>query len=408
MSQSRVPCTNGGSSSHEPEEMVHNMQIQAVQQRGNMLGHSNSLNAADMMRWRDIAFNADPENTYGDVAAAAMEAMALAGRKSDGGADAGIDGRRQSLSLATRMAVGCSPRLPPSSVISGPPISRNNSSFQTGSPGNFSAMSREELFASLQASAQRLNRIGSFTQQQQHSSRANSPSAGGSSHHWTSASGSQQPKSPHSPQHPGLFQRSQSSSLVDSPPLSPSRMAPGRPPSGGGISDVSVLRAYGDSPHMATSGGGGRGPLQHPQQQGGLRTSPSLGPAGVAPHHMMPSRLNSSSFSVPNSPMVQLSGPSGLNRLSQLRPVPPDGMPLSPGGVSPRTSSFSAKMATRGGSVGSSDVMQPPAQMVIEGRDFSLPRDLDAEMDAIISAAEGAPRGPDGGLFGGIKNAFRS
>ena len=422
---------HGNGSNYGPEEMVYNMQVQAIQQSGNMLGHSNSMNAADMLRWRDIAFNADPESSYGDVAAAAVAAMALAGkagRKSDGGIDIGADGRRQSLSAAARMAVGCSPRLLTGGGISSPSISRNNSLLQPGGApgllsGNSFSMSREELFANLQASAQRLNRIGSFTQQQQQpSNHVDSRSGGGSSSaamHLNLVSGSQHPISPrlsHTPQHPGLYKRSQSSSLVDSPPLSPSRMAPGRAPSGGGVSPDSGMRSSGDpptSPHKVSGGGSSR-PMQQQQQQQqqqvGLRgaiTSPS---GMLAPHQLMPSRLMSSSFSVPSSPMAHASGSGGPNRLAQFRPAPPAGPPSFPGGVSPRSSSFNVKSTMGGPAVGGNiDAMQPPVQMVVEGRDSLLgfSRNLDDEMDAIMSAA-GGTGAPKGGLFGGMKSVFGS
>ena len=429
-----------------PEEMVHNMQVRAIQQSGHMLGHSNSMNAADMLRWRDIAFNADPENTYGDPSSAAVAAAGALKRMSDSGLD-GPDGRRPSMASAARLAAGCSPRTP---VAGSPAMSRADSGMLFaggGGPGasgeSFGSrpMSREELFASLQASAQRLNRSGSFTSQRSSSQASPSPLAAAAVPGTTSYS--HRPGSPNG----SPLSRSQSSSLAVSPQNAVQirqGSASGTPPShhlssgkpaavgyGGMASqqdavmnDLSKLRTSGDSsagtlPQYKISGSGtgaGGGSIYRPQQPAPPGLQRSVG--GAAP--FSPSRL-STSFTMPSSPMagrqVPASGAAaGIPRM--MRPAPPE-IALSPSGASPRTNSFSMRAAgglspvhSPNSSPSGGGMMQAPVPMVADTRlGVASPRSLDDEMDAIMSQAESNSSNggtPTGGIFGGIKKVFGS
>ncbi len=128
-------------------------QVRAVQQNGRMIGQSSSLSAADFLRWRDIAFNADPESRYGDPAGAAAAALAQK-RKSDGfGEDEARVSRAPSASLTASAFQRMS--LMSAGGVGSPAHSRTGSFVVPDSPRQ---MSREELFANLQASAQKLNR----------------------------------------------------------------------------------------------------------------------------------------------------------------------------------------------------------------------------------------------------------
>ncbi|GAX74015.1 hypothetical protein CEUSTIGMA_g1465.t1 [Chlamydomonas eustigma] len=191
------PEISGGESGsgNGPEEEVRSLQVRAVQLGGRLIGQSNSLSAVDFLRWRDIAFNANPEDLYGDPAAAAIAAVAASAvkRKSDGHENP-LDGRSPSLATGSRLILSSgAPRTP----TPGSPLhSRSNSLLLNGDlTGAVSKpMTREELFANLQASAVKLSRSGSFNnsisnsprhqqlqQQQQQVQRPGSPSPPSSS-----------------------------------------------------------------------------------------------------------------------------------------------------------------------------------------------------------------------------------
>ena len=421
-----------GGSGGGPAEMMHHLQVQAVQQSGRMLGHSSSLNAADMMRWRDIA---DPEAGYGDpVTGVAVPAAATAvKRQSDSGLE-GPDGRRPSFAAAARLVSGVSRTMSPAMLS--PAMSRNNSGIATaagGDPfGSPRPMSREELFASLQASAQRLNRSVSLSTRLQ---TPPSPSHGGGATGGNAAATTAAASPPLSPVRAmqrsptGGFQRSQSSTLTDGgsqgasprggagsvpqrpggsvngvpPPASPHHAMAQTPPSpsrSGAHPQESLgwLRTSGDnvlsqqSPAGGSgSGGGGSG------GSGGHRPQPPALMGGsihrgighqAAP--FSPSRL-STSFTTPNRGMAGLAAaaavacqppsqrlviPSSGSGTRMLRPSPPPDS-ASPTGTSPRSNSFSARAAhyhlaaaaaAAVASVGGGGAMQAPVPMVVEGR----------------------------------------
>lgn len=146
------------------EATVRDIQAKEVQHRGRMLGHSYSLNAKDMMRWRDVAFNADPTGTHFQQL---VEAVAPK-RRSDCGQDqASPLSRRQSFAMAAGMLGMGSPMA--AALAAAATFVDQSTEFARVSGGLRTraglpalppehTMSRQEIMASLQASADKFNR----------------------------------------------------------------------------------------------------------------------------------------------------------------------------------------------------------------------------------------------------------
>lgn len=399
---------------------MRNLQLQAVQHGGRMLGHSASLSATDTMRWRDVHFeNTHGESNFGTVMAATPK------RKSDGHEAA--TSKRVSQANAFLQQQSQVPR-----VSSGIRIAPDGSLMLEPSQGSFTRpLSREELIASLQASAQRL---------QQRPNGFNKPMP-------------VQPGSPMAPQRVAQVadmrmpvQRSHSLMSQDAaaramlqqqlfaggaaagPPGSvqrnmPTNMSPrsqgGAPPgrmgaspmegvstSHGGYGSPAITDLQNDLSRLRTGSESSMSSpqLQMRQMQMQYRPQPPASPrqqegvlrgakSPAAP--LVPSRL-SASFTAAQSPLANRMplGTSNLGVLTQIPPSPPG----SAGPTSPNTMVRQSSMRTA-----SSNVIPEP----MDTGSLSHATSADQEMADADTSYDGS-KGPKAskGIMGAIKKVF--
>ncbi|KAG1679455.1 hypothetical protein FOA52_007747 [Chlamydomonas sp. UWO 241] len=178
-----VPAASAAGGDETPAQALEDMRITDMQ-TDRTLGHSKSLNAAAMMRWRDAAFNANQE---GAVAFDFPEGVQPLTRASDGG-DSASNSRRSSFAssvapgtpgghVATHgTSSGFSPAAVAAALARGD-LSRQNSGLMSpGGGGGWNvqggsmqmsgmmsplpvAQSRDEMIRSLQESAKKLDRL---------------------------------------------------------------------------------------------------------------------------------------------------------------------------------------------------------------------------------------------------------
>lgn len=164
-----------------PEEMLQHLQLRNVVAGGKLGGMhmSNSMTAADMMRWRDIAFAHGNESTDSyslPTAAACAGPLSAVKRKSDGH-DEGSS-RRESFAMAgvpmppalsrPNSGISIAAAAAAAAAVPGSPshaVGQGTVLYQSSDSYSPRGMTREEVFANLQASAAQLNRCAAMSLQ---------------------------------------------------------------------------------------------------------------------------------------------------------------------------------------------------------------------------------------------------